>query len=110
MGRPTVHLTAFEQATGEASFVDDIPTFSNELHLAPVLSTRATGKVAKIDFEHAKMFPGVVAVFSAANLGDEKNEFGLGGVKDERVFHSKEARVFHDMVTAVKSLFKKHQA
>lgn len=68
MGRPLVHTSAFNQTTGEAVYVDDIPHLENELHAALVLSSRAHAKILAIDDTHALQLEGVEAFFCARDL------------------------------------------
>ena len=55
--------------TGQALFVDDV-NFPDMLHAAFVRSTYAHGRVKRIDVSAARERPGVVAVYTAADLGD----------------------------------------
>src|SRR5260370_19407763 len=55
--------------TGRALFVDDIE-FSNLLHAAFLRSAVAHGRIRGIDVSAARARPGVVAVYTAADLGD----------------------------------------
>jgi carbon-monoxide dehydrogenase large subunit len=54
---------------GRALFVDDIG-FSNMLHAAFLRSAVAHGRIRGIDVSAARARPGVVAVYTAADLGD----------------------------------------
>jgi carbon-monoxide dehydrogenase large subunit len=54
---------------GRALFVDDV-TFPNLLHAAFLRSAVAHGRVRGIDVTAARQRPGVVAVYTAADLGD----------------------------------------
>jgi carbon-monoxide dehydrogenase large subunit len=55
--------------TGRALFVDDVE-FPNLLHAAFLRSAVAHGRIRGIDVAAARARPGVVAVYSAADLGD----------------------------------------
>ncbi|KAI4788226.1 hypothetical protein KUCAC02_035989, partial [Chaenocephalus aceratus] len=44
LGRPMMHLSALQQATGEALYCDDVPLYENELFLALITSTKAHAK------------------------------------------------------------------
>src|SRR5258708_39676385 len=55
--------------TGRALFVDDVE-FSNLLHAAFLRSAVAHGRIRGIDTSAARARPGVVAVYTAADLGD----------------------------------------
>src|SRR6516165_773301 len=53
---------------GRAHFVDDLP-IPGVLHLAFVRSSQAHARIAGIDVDDARGQPGVVGVFTAADLG-----------------------------------------
>src|SRR5207248_7739323 len=52
---------------GRAQFVDDLP-IDGVLHLHFVRSSYAHARIVSIDADEARAMPGVVAVFSAADL------------------------------------------
>jgi xanthine dehydrogenase large subunit len=68
MGKPLPHDAAPLHVTGQARYVDDIPLPGNALHLAFGLSTCAHGDITAIDLSAVRAAPGVVAVYSAADL------------------------------------------
>ncbi|KAG9349147.1 hypothetical protein JZ751_029470 [Albula glossodonta] len=68
VGRPNVHQPSFQQATGEAKYFDDMPTFQDELFLFMVTSTRAHAKIISVDESEALALPGVVAYVSARDV------------------------------------------
>ena len=41
IGRPMMHLSAIQQATGEAAYIDDLPALEGELYAGLVISERA---------------------------------------------------------------------
>ena len=45
VGRPIMHLAGINHATGEAVYVDDLPSMDGELFLAVVTSTRAHARI-----------------------------------------------------------------
>lgn len=53
---------------GEGAFVDDIP-LANPLHGAFLRSPMARARIAKIDVTPARNYPGVVAVYTADDIG-----------------------------------------
>ncbi|GAB1380276.1 xanthine dehydrogenase molybdopterin binding subunit [Pararhodobacter aggregans] len=55
--------------TGEARYVDDIPTPAGTLHLAFGLSTVAHGEITAMDLSAVKAAPGVVAVLTGEDIG-----------------------------------------
>ena len=67
-GLPLPHDAAPLHVTGEARYVDDLPTPANTLHLAFGLSTVAHGSITDIDVSRVKASAGVVAVYTAADL------------------------------------------
>lgn len=87
LNQPIVHTSAFKQATGEATYLDDIPKFENELFLAMVWSTKAHAYITSIDASEALRQTGVHAFFSAKDLTAQQNAFGPI-VDDEEVFIS----------------------
>jgi len=68
MGKPLPHDAAPLHVTGQARYVDDLPFPGNALHLAFGLSHVAHGEIAGIDLSAVRAAPGVVAVYSAADL------------------------------------------
>lgn len=62
------HDAARLHVTGEARYVDDIPTPANALHLAFGKSAIARGSIQDIDLDAVKSAPGVVAVLLADDL------------------------------------------
>ncbi|CAH1710177.1 unnamed protein product [Chironomus riparius] len=83
--RPTPHNSAFKQATGEAMYIDDMPRHDNELYIGLVLSTKAHAKIISIDASEALKEPGIHAFFSAKDLTESQNKFGVI-IQDEEVF------------------------
>ncbi|XP_051550621.1 aldehyde oxidase 3-like [Myxocyprinus asiaticus] len=68
VGRPSVHQTALQQATGEAVYYDDIPSVTGELFVSMVTSSRAHAKIIAIDASAALAMPGVVTFISATDV------------------------------------------
>lgn len=85
VGRPKIHMSAFKQTTGEATYIDDMPRWENELYLAVVLSTKAHAKILKIDAHDALKVKGVHRFFSHKDLSHHANEVGPI-FHDEKVF------------------------
>lgn len=92
VGKPNVHLSAYKQVTGEATYCDDMPKYENELYLSFVLSTRAHAKIISIDSKAAEQLAGVHMFLTAKDLNSEQNKIGP-------VFHDEELFV-SDTVTA----------
>jgi xanthine dehydrogenase/oxidase len=83
--RPIAHVSALKQATGEATYVDDIPKYDNELYAALVLSTKAHAKIISIDASEALKQPGVYAFYCANDVEVNRNFTGPM-INDEEVF------------------------
>ncbi|MCC0078535.1 MAG: xanthine dehydrogenase molybdopterin binding subunit [Rhodobacter sp.] len=67
--KPLPHDAAPLHVTGEARYVDDIPTPAGTLHLAFGLSTVAHGDITALDLTAVRAAPGVVAVLTGADIG-----------------------------------------
>lgn len=87
VGKPIVHVSSYQQATGEAIYCDDIPHSDNELFLAFVLSSKAHAKIISIDASAALAVPGVERFFSDKDIPHGLNKFGPV-VDDEEYFAS----------------------
>lgn len=104
VGNSYPHRSGYLHATGEATFVDDIPSFVNTLHAALVLSTKANARIKHIgkedilfssrgivcffviDIEAASKVAGFVSFVSAIDVpGSNKT---TGALPDEEVFVS----------------------
>ncbi|MBY6112994.1 xanthine dehydrogenase molybdopterin binding subunit [Mameliella alba] len=68
VSKPLPHDAAALHVTGKARYVDDIPTPANCLHLAFGLSPIAAGKLTGLDLSAVRAAPGVVAVWTRADL------------------------------------------
>ncbi len=67
-GMALPHDAAPLHVTGQARYIDDLPTPANTLHLAFGLSSVAHGTITAIDVSKVRAFPGVVAVYTAADF------------------------------------------
>src|SRR5258706_4502992 len=67
------HDSARRHVTGEAIYIDDIPEPEGLLHIYLGLSERAHARVVDIDLAEVKAAPGVVAVFTAADIPGEND-------------------------------------
>ncbi|XP_009460630.1 PREDICTED: aldehyde oxidase [Nipponia nippon] len=74
VGRPIMHLSGIKHATGEAVYVDDLPSVDGELFLAVVTSSRAHAKIVSIDTSEALKAPGVFDIITAHDV-PATNEF-----------------------------------
>ena len=68
VARTLPHDAAVLHVTGQARYVDDIPTPRGTLHLAFGLSTVAHGDIAALDLAAVRSAPGVVLAMSAGDL------------------------------------------
>jgi xanthine dehydrogenase/oxidase len=106
VGEPILRATAFQQATGEMKYTQDLPLPPHGLEAVLVLSTRARASfgykmdVKSISAHLAEKFPGVRAYISREDV-PAGNLVGLGG--DDPIFADKEVIYFGQaigMVTA----------
>ena len=68
MGQPHRHDSAHLHVTGAARYIDDEPEAPRLLHLAFGLSSEAHARIAGVDLDAVRAAPGVVAVFTAADI------------------------------------------
>jgi xanthine dehydrogenase large subunit len=68
-----IHDSALKHVGGDALYIDDIPSPEGLLHGALVLSTTAHGRLISIIGDRAKTMPGVVGVFTAADIIGEND-------------------------------------
>ena len=73
VGVSKTHESAALHVSGEATYIDDIAEAAGTLHAALGLSPIAHGRLLSIDLELLKKQPGVVAVYTAADLPGENN-------------------------------------
>nr|CAD7392474.1 unnamed protein product [Timema cristinae] len=99
VGRTIVHKSSEKQATGEAVYCDDIPHYENELYLTLVLSSQAHALIKSIDASKALEVDGTVAFFSARDIPDKLNRYGM--VNDEEIFASKEVTCQGQVIGAI---------
>uniref|UniRef100_A0A8C5UD86 Aldehyde oxidase 1 n=1 Tax=Malurus cyaneus samueli TaxID=2593467 RepID=A0A8C5UD86_9PASS len=74
VGRPIMHQSGIQHATGEAVYIDDLPSVDGELFLAVVTSSRAHAKIVSIDTSEALKGVGVFDVITAQDV-PAANEF-----------------------------------
>ncbi len=75
IGQNIPHDSAKGHVTGQSIYIDDMPIQRNELFVDFLGSPVAHGRIKAIDLEPARQIPGVVALFTAADL-DGHNLFG----------------------------------
>nr|CAD7263587.1 unnamed protein product [Timema shepardi] len=83
----------------EAVYCDDIPHYENELYLTLVLSSQAHALIKSIDASKALEIDGTVAFFSARDIPDKLNRYGI--VNDEEIFASKEVTCQGQVIGAI---------
>jgi len=62
------HESAALHATGDATYIDDIPELAGTRYVALGLSQRAHARILNIDYQAVRSSPGVVAVLSAEDI------------------------------------------
>jgi len=67
------HESAELHVTGTATYTDDIPELTGTLHCALGLSPVAAGRLLDSDLAAVRAMPGVVRVFTAADIPGENN-------------------------------------
>ena len=77
-----VHDSAHKHVSGEALFIDDIPEPAGLVHVYLGLGTKAHARIAALDLTKVAVAPGVIAVFTAADIPG-KNDVGSMGLGDE---------------------------
>ena len=68
VGKPHPHESAILHVTGAATYTDDILELQGTLHAALGLSAKAHARLRSVDLSKVKAAPGVVAVFTAADI------------------------------------------
>jgi xanthine dehydrogenase large subunit len=76
VGKTIPHDSAVGHVTGQAPYIDDLPTMAGELHVGFVGSPIACGTLDGIDARAALEMPGVVGCWTAADVPGH-NMFGL---------------------------------
>lgn len=75
VGKNIERTDAFKKVTGTARYANDL-SMHGSLHGSIVRSTRAHAQIVSIDVSQAKAVSGVVAVVTAADIGDPVPVFG----------------------------------
>jgi len=68
VGAAVAHDSAEKHVRGEAVYIDDLPEPPGMVHLAFGLSERAHAEILRLDLDAVRSAPGVVAVFTAADV------------------------------------------
>ncbi|RUS19542.1 Molybdopterin-binding domain of aldehyde dehydrogenase-domain-containing protein [Endogone sp. FLAS-F59071] len=78
IGKPLPHLTALNQATGEAIYVDDMPRAERESYGYMVTSQRPHANIISIDSAPALALPGVLTFVSTEDIPGVKEVVVMG--------------------------------
>jgi xanthine dehydrogenase large subunit len=73
VARPLRHDSAGGHVAGTALYVDDLPEAPGTLHLAFGLAADGHARLTGLDLAAARAAPGVIAVFTAADIPGENN-------------------------------------
>ncbi|MGG1946632.1 xanthine dehydrogenase molybdopterin binding subunit [Trinickia sp. NRRL B-1857] len=73
IGVPLPHESAELHVSGEARYTDDLPELAGTLYAALGLSRHAHAHIVGLDLTAVREAPGVVAVFTAADIPGENN-------------------------------------
>ncbi len=90
--QPLAHDSATRHVQGNAAYIDDLREPEGTLHIACGLSPVARGALKGMDLDAVRSFPGVVAVFTAADVpGSNDVSPSIGGdpmfAEDRVMFH-----------------------
>ena len=86
--QPLIHHNAYIHATGEAKYVDDLPSLPNTLHGALVLSSKPYARILSINTKEAQQIPGFVKYYSHRDIPPTGSNQHGDPVKDEEIFAS----------------------
>jgi xanthine dehydrogenase large subunit len=98
-GQSLTHDSAALHVSGRAQYLDDIPVPADCVHLALGQSAVAHGRITALDLSAVAAAPGVLAVFTAADIPGENN-FGAV-LKDDPVFAAEEVLCVGQPIFAV---------
>ena len=84
VGQPFRHDSAEGHVAGTARYVDDLPELPGTVHLAFGLAADGHARLTGLDLTEVRAAPGVVAVFTAADIPGENNVGPV--VHDDRLF------------------------
>jgi xanthine dehydrogenase/oxidase len=85
VGKAIPHLAALKHATGQARYVDDMPTGSTDQFGSMVLSARSRAKLRRVDPAPALEMPGVFAWVDHRDVASPKANY-FGFISDEPFF------------------------
>ena len=84
---------------GESVFLDDIPTLEGLLYAAVFPSPLAHGKIKQLNVEQARRSPGVIAVFTAADIPGQNQVGGI--IQDETLLAAEHVTYIGEPVALV---------
>ncbi|XP_039757384.1 indole-3-acetaldehyde oxidase-like [Pararge aegeria] len=103
LNQPIMKLEAVIQSSGEAQYVNDIPSMLNEVFGAFVLSSVHNGDVDEVDIANALKLEGVLALYTAKDIPGV-NSFTFPGIQleteDEEILADKNIK-FHGQPVAI---------
>jgi len=79
IGAEIAHDSAEKHVTGRALYIDDMPEPLGLLHVQLGLSVRAHAKILKLDLDAVRAAPGVIAVFTAADIPGKNDVSPIAG-------------------------------
>ncbi|MDR3518326.1 MAG: xanthine dehydrogenase molybdopterin binding subunit [Azospirillaceae bacterium] len=94
------HDSARKHVTGQARYIDDLPEPAGLLHVQLGLSARAHARILALDLDAVRSAPGVVAVFTAADIPGA-NDIGCMLRDDEPLFATDTVRYHGQPLFAV---------
>ena len=68
VGKAIAHDSARGHVSGTALYIDDLPEPAVTFHVAPIMATRARGRLLSLDVEAVRASEGVVAVLMAGDV------------------------------------------
>jgi len=95
VGKSRVHESAARHVSGAAEYIDDKTPLTGMLHLCPVLSDCAHGRIIHIDIAACLQVPGVVRVLS---WQDVPGELDIGPLAPGDPLFAKETVEYHGQV------------
>lgn len=66
-----IHESAKKHVTGEAIYIDDMPEWPNELHVATGKSTESHADIISVNLDKVRSYPGVVDVIVQSDIPGE---------------------------------------
>ncbi|GAB4859898.1 aryl-alcohol oxidase 3 [Ancistrocladus abbreviatus] len=108
VGEPIIKTGAAIQASGEAVFVDDIPSPTNCLHGAFIYSTKPLARVNDIRFKSESPPDGVIAIISFKDIPKGGENAGAKLINTEPLFADDLTRCAGDRIALVVADTQKH--